>query len=94
MSAIFEIVDATSDEAYYQIGVFLTLEDAVNAIEAKDRPWELCENAMFSGEAAVIEIRKRRIGISTLNSGEIVWSRGWVERYSEEADDDVWEEAK
>lgn len=93
-ATIFEIIDATSDEAYYPIGLFLSLEDAVAQIEGRPRPWELCENAMFDGESAAIEIRKRGIGINTLQNGEIVWSRKWVNKYNEDEDDNLWEETK
>jgi hypothetical protein len=91
---IFEIIDATDDEAYYPIGLFTSLEDALAAIESKPRPWELCENAMFHGESATIEIRKRKIGIATLESGQIVWEKTWVNKYNEDEDDNLWEESK
>lgn len=49
---IFEIVDTSDEETYFTIGVFLSLENAVAAIEANDEPWTLCESAMYAGDYA------------------------------------------
>ena len=84
---LYEAVDATSDEAYYAIGLFVSLDDAVSSIMADGAPWEWCETAMFDGDEAVIEIRERETGIDPLECGKLVWRRKWVRQYDEEADD-------
>jgi len=88
---IFEIADVSDEECFFTIGVFLSLEDAVAAIEAKEEPWTLCEAAMFDGESASMEIRKKKLGIlDPLNNGDVVWSRKWVNQYEEESDENKW----
>jgi hypothetical protein len=87
---IYEIVDTSDEECYFAIGVFLSLEEAVSAIEAKPQPWKLCESAMYSEDYACIEIRRRKVGIDPLNNGEVVWIREWRNVYDEDADDNDW----
>jgi len=88
---MFEIADVSDEECFFTIGVFLSLEEAVAAIEAKAEPWQLCESAMFSGEYAAMEIRKKKLGIlDPLNNGDVVWSRKWNNVYDEDKDDDDW----
>lgn len=88
---IFEIADVSDEECFFTIGVFLTLEEAVAAIEAKAEPWQLCESAMFSGEYAAMEIRKKKLGVlDPMNNGEVVWARKWVNKYDEETDEEEW----
>jgi hypothetical protein len=87
---IFEVVDVSNEESYFAIGVFLSLQEAVEAIEAKPEPWGLCESAMYSGDYACIEIRRRKMGIDPLNNGDVVWKRAWNNIYDEDADDNDW----
>ena len=62
LDAVYELVDTTDDEMYYPIGIFLSLEEAVSAVESRDRPWNLSDQA-YDCDGATIEIRKRRIGL-------------------------------
>ncbi len=88
---IFEIADVTDEEAYYTIGTFLSLEEAVAAIEAKKEPWTLCESAMFAADYASMEIRKKKLAIlDPMNNGEVVWARKWNNVYDEDSDDNDW----
>jgi len=88
---IFEIVDVSDEEAYFTIGVFLSLEEAVAAVEAKAEPWQLCESAMFDGESASMEIRRKPVNVlDPLNNGDVVWSRKWVNKYDDDADESAW----
>jgi len=87
---IFEIVDVSDEEAYFTIGIFLSLQEAIAAIEAKAAPWTLCDNAMYAGDYASIEIRSRRIGLDPLNNGAVVWKRAWNNVYDEDKDDNDW----
>jgi hypothetical protein len=88
---MFEIADVSDEECFFTIGVFLSLEEAVAAIEAKKEPWQLCESAMFSGEYAAMEIRKKKLGIlDPLNNGDVIWRRQWRNEYDEDEDDNNW----
>lgn len=87
---IYEAVDVTDEEAYYTIGVFPSLKDALGAIRATENPWRLCENAMFHGEAATIEIREREVGLKPNDLGKVVWKTEWTNEYNEEVDDNEW----
>ena len=87
---VFEVVDVSDEEAFYTIGVFLSLQEAIAAIEAKAAPWTLCDNAMYAGDYASMEIRSRRIGLDPLNNGAVVWRRAWGNVYDEDADDNDW----
>ena len=80
---IYEVVDATDEATYYPIGVFLTLKDALDAIRNTENPWELCENAMFHGEAATIEIRERLAGLKPNDAGTVVWKTEWGNEYND-----------
>ena len=87
---IYEVTDRTDEESYYPIGLFLSLSDAIKAIEAESEPWELCETAVEYGDDATIEIRERHIGINALDIGKLVWWRSWSKRYDEATDEYTW----
>ena len=88
---IFEIADVSDEECFFTVGVFLSLEEAVAAIEAKPKPWQLCESAMFDGESASMEIRRKKLNVlDPLNNGDVVWSRKWANRCDDYAAEDAW----
>jgi len=86
-SAVFEIVDYTEGDVFYPVGIFLTLEDAIAAIEEHEKPWTMSED---SGDCDFchLEIRRREIGTS--RSGIKVWERQWACEYGYEDDDPKW----
>ena len=87
---IYEVTDTTDEERYYPIGLFLSLADAIWAIDAEYAPWELCELAGEYVDEATIEIRERETGIHTRDTGKLLWSRSWYKRYDDATDDYLW----
>lgn len=88
---IYEVADVSDEECFFAIGVFLSLEEAVSAIEGKDEPWQLCESSMFEGVSANMEIRRKKLNaLDPLNNGEVVWSRKWVNKYDDDMDESAW----
>ena len=83
----FELVDRTDEEMYYPLGIFLTLKDAVDAVEQQAEPWQLSEQA-YDGDYVRLEIRERQVGLS--QHGEVVWSRSWENIYDEARDECSW----
>lgn len=59
---VYELVDTTDYETYYPVGVFLTMDDAVSAVESKAQPWNLSDQA-YDCDCATLEIRERKIGL-------------------------------
>jgi hypothetical protein len=87
---VYEIVDASNDETYWPLGMFLTLDDAVLAIDTDylESGSPLHEDR-FDSEYITIEIRERAIGLS--RNEKVVWSRSWSQQYSVDTDEYVWE---
>ena len=82
---IFELVDASNEEAYYTIGVFLSLEDAIKGVASESEPWTLAQEGAEWGDSAKLEIRKREVGkLAWSETGEVVWSKTWVCQYDDE----------
>jgi hypothetical protein len=73
--SIFELVDATNDETYYTLGLYLTLQDAVDDACVGDSPPTDCYE-----DFATLEVRERKLGYSGhSNNGKkvavVVWTR-------------------
>ena len=68
---LYELVNATDDERYFTLGIWLTLEDAVAAVG--DDPTKLMD---CDDDSAVVEIRERAVGWS--GTGQVVFTRKWV----------------
>lgn len=78
---IFEVVDQTDEERYYTIGLFLTEQEAMSALEANEPP---CDD---NGEDAVtVEVRSRQIGWHP-HDYKTVASRTWERDYADESDE-------
>ena len=78
----FEVVDATSDEQYFTVGIWLTLEAAIAAIRGcgDDYPGETLDE-----DVKIIEIRERKIGmIDWSGTGKVVARFKWERRFDEE----------
>ena len=82
---IYEIVDASSDEQYFTIGLFLTLEDAVSQVEFEG----VSIISELDGDDHTVEIREREVGkLEWSGTGKKVWRRMWERDWSKE--DDEW----
>ena len=81
---IYEAVDATSDEQYIPLGLWLSLEEALKNFEG-DKPAQ-----DYDGDGScVVEIREREIGWS--EHGKLLATISWIERYDEALDEMVWD---
>ena len=86
---IWELVDCSNDEMYFTIGLFLSLHDAIKAIDAYGKDEAIGE---YSEGWEKVEIRKRKIGFSGV--GEKVYERERETYYDEEADEYYWRTVK
>ena len=61
---IYEVIDRTDDDVYLPLGLFLNLDEAVQAIRDKTDPEHpVTDNQYDTGEdAEIIEINEREIG--------------------------------
>lgn len=85
---LFEAADATNEEAYYTLGIWSTLEEAVTAISGCCDPCQLGSDGEHE-EYCYVEIREREMGWSGL--GKVVWKITWRAKYTEESDEYTWE---
>lgn len=84
--SVFEAVDVTSEESYYTMGIWPTLEAAVSALRARETnaPGEHDDDGMTA------EIRERKTGILDWSeTGKMVWKFVWEKKY--DASDDTYE---
>jgi len=84
---VFEMVDATDDEQYFPIGIWLTLESAMTALNECKDPDDVgsdgCHEDYFK-----VEIRQHQIGWS--GHGKLVYQREWTNNYDEAKDEYNW----
>lgn len=73
---LFEVVDATDEERYYPLGIFLDLASAVEAAQEHAPPrWE-----PMVDDHAVVEIRLRTVGLSG-GDYSVLWRGHWQRNY-------------
>lgn len=85
--SVFEIVDSTSDEQYWTLGMFPTLDDALAALDGctpEDMPGDHDE---YEGVCRV-EVREHKYGWG--GTGKCVHAREWTSEYNETADEYEW----
>ena len=83
----YEVVDASDDEAYFTLGGFPSLEEAIRGVEFRCRD-EPITCGYDRDEFVRIEIREHSRGWN--DSTKRVWSKEWINTYDEEKDDYVW----
>lgn len=85
MKHIYEMVDYTNEETYYNIGLYETIEEAVRDAIEGDNPIGEQEDYMF------IEIRRREIGVPNWSgTGKVVVTIEWKQEYKEESEEWIW----
>ena len=84
---VYEIVDTTSEENYWTLGIYLTLVDALGALGNK-LPNKIPGDHDDYEDLCHIEIRERKIGWSGV--GKQVWERTWVRKYEPNTDEYEW----
>lgn len=83
--SIFELVDATDDETYYALGLYLDLSEAIADAMTGDTP------PTDSEEYVLLEIRERPLGFSGCGrDGKLAATVEWQQVLDEEKDDWVW----
>ena len=83
---VYEVLDTSDDEAYYTLGIFLSLEDAEKAIKEVESESESLSE--YSEDYEEITIRKRKIGWSIQSPSVLVIRRGTF--YDEGKDEYLW----
>ena len=86
--SVFEVVDATDEENYFTLGVFLSLADAMREVESCDEPDDLGGDHGDHEEYCVVEIRERKIGWGGI--GREVAKYEWTSKYDEDKDEYGW----
>lgn len=83
IGSVFELVDCTNDETYFPMGLFLSLEEALEQV--RDR----CEPPTDDPEEFVrMEVRERQIGkFRWWDNGKTVAKIQWVQDYIEIKDE-------
>ncbi|MEM1225940.1 MAG: hypothetical protein AAGJ40_09585 [Planctomycetota bacterium] len=90
---MYELVDHTSDETYWTLGAFETIEEAVTVIDSKfstsDGP--LRSGNTWDDDYVVLEIRELP---KCLGRSERVWQRRYHATWDDERDDATWSVAE
>ena len=77
--SVFELIELQQcDDNYFPLGIFLSLADAVAAVE--ENGVGICNDPE---EWAGVEIKERKLGLS--DNGRTVWERSWERDWSDEA---------
>ena len=89
--SVFELVDCTDDEQYYPLGHWLTLAEALTALNECLSPVDLCSDGCHE-DCCIVEIREHKIGWS--GHGKKVYEREWASEYNEAKDEYEWHVVK
>jgi hypothetical protein len=84
---IYELVDATNDEMYYPLAIYLTMEDALKNARTPPDVWN---SDGYIDDYAKLEIRERPVGWSA-EMIEVKFIIEWENLYDEEIDENRWE---
>jgi len=88
--SVFEAVDATSDDQYWTLGIWPTLEAAKAALEACQEPSDFgCVEHDDCDEVCAVEIREREVGWS--GAGKKRATLIWRSKYDEDEDEWKWQ---
>lgn len=85
--SVFEMVDATDDEQYFPLGIWLTLESAMAALDECKEPDDVGSDGCHD-DYCKVEIRQHGIGWS--GHGKKVYQREWISKYDEAKDEYEW----
>lgn len=81
MEHIYEVVDATDDERYWALGIFLTESDAMSVLDGNEPPYNDDDP-----DAATVEVRTRKVGFHP-HEHVVIASRTWVRNYEDDKPD-------
>jgi hypothetical protein len=85
---VFEAADVSNEETYWTLGLWPTLDDALNALRVDDPTDIGCNEADDYDEHRTIEVRERRIGWCGM--GRRVAKLEWKATYDEASDEYKW----
>ena len=86
--SIYEIIDCTSDENYWTLGLFLDVQSAIDAISACNDPNDLGGDHECYEEGVDVVIRERKIGWGGV--GRTVYRVAYENEYDEKKDEYAW----
>jgi hypothetical protein len=86
---IYEIIDATTHEIYWTLGVWYSLPDALAALDKIADPGDLPDARDKDDDFCRVEIRERQPGWND-GPGKLVHTRAWDYILDEEADEFLW----
>ena len=84
---IYEVVDATNNETYYPLALYLILDEAISSIE-NITPDEWNSDG-YIDDYTKIEVRERSLGWRS-EVGDVVFILEWNKVYNEETDVNEW----
>lgn len=87
-SVVFEAVDATNEETYWTLGMFATLEDAIEQL-TKCTPDDLPSERDFDDECCRVEVYEHKVG-QWGGHGRKVYEHVWNVKWNEETDEMEW----
>lgn len=86
LSVIFELIDATDEETYYSLGMYLDLESAIEDALKGDHP-----PTDFYDDFVRLEVRELKLGFyGAHNSGKCRAQIVWLSEYNESTDEYQW----
>lgn len=86
---IYEIFDNTDEEAYYPLGMFLSLDKAKAALDALEEPSDSGSDVEHEDyDQATFKVYERTVGWS--GHGKQVHMQRWAREYDEEKDEYKW----
>ena len=84
MEHIYEVVDATDEERYYSLGLFMEEGHARTLLWGESPPYNDGDP-----DAVTVEIRKRRLGFHP-HEFTVIAKRTWVRNYDAQGDESDW----
>lgn len=87
MEYVFELCDITSDEAYYEVGIFSEFDKAKKKLDDADDPE--CLTDVYIDDYAEFEIRRRKLNAGNGHKSLLVVT--FRKEYKEDSDEYTWE---
>lgn len=82
---VYEVVDASDEEQYFTLGVFIDEKVAREQLDSAEPP-----SNDFGNDSVTLIVRKRALGWRPHELGEVIAQRTWTREYPEEATDPLW----
>jgi hypothetical protein len=86
--SVFEVVDSSNEETYWTLGIWLSLQEALAALDVENPEDVGCNEADEYDEHRTIEVRERKFGWG--GSGKPVAQVEWKATWDEPAGECKW----